>query len=147
MTGDVTYGGDGNQATLTVQGSAVQTSASGSSLFGIGGGSAFAQLQSIITTLDNGATPTADQVSAVRVALQTVIDARSVLATNANRLQSESTYTATQQANLQADQTSVAASDPVALATALSNTTTQRSALLSSLAALGKGSLFDYLST
>ena len=146
-TGDVDYSGDSNNMTLGVQGTTAQTSASGASLFGTGSSSVFASLQSVITTLQSGGTPTGDQVASLRAALQTVIDGRSVLASGAGRLQDASTYTATQQTNLQAEQTELAASDPVALATELSSTETQRSALLSSLAALGKNSLFDYLSS
>ncbi|WP_419806645.1 flagellin [Terriglobus sp.] len=144
-TGDVTYSGDANSATLTVQGKTVPTSASGTALFGDGSSGLFAQLQDVITALQSGQAPTAVQISGIRRGLQGVIDGRSALASSAKRLQDASSYTATQQTNLQAQQTAIAGTDPVALATELSNTQTQRSALLSSLAALGKNSLFDYL--
>lgn len=144
-TGTVTYNGDTRSMILTVQGATLQTSASGTSLFGSGSSSVFAQLQSIIATLQSGDTPSSDQVSGIRDALQTVINGRSALASNASRFADASTYTTTQQTNLQAEQSTVAASDPIALATELSRTEAQRSALLSSIAALGKSSLFDYL--
>lgn len=146
-TGSVTYEGDNSTMTFDVQGTSVQTSVSGASLFGYGPSSIFSRMQDLIATLQNGATPTTDQVASIRDALQSVINGRSALASGASRLEAATTYTTTQQANLQAEQTRVAASDPVALATELSNTQTQRSALLSSLAALGKSSLFDYLSS
>lgn len=145
-TGAVSYRGDANGMSFSVQGAPLQTSSSGEVIFGSGTGSVFATLQSLIGTMRGGGTPTADQVAALRSSLQAVIDGRSALATNQSRLQTAGTQLAAQQTDLQAEQTSVAASDPVALAMQLSAATTQRSALLSSLASIGKTSLFDYLS-
>ena len=144
-TGVVTYGGDNRAMSLQVLGASLQASGDGGAIFGDGSSSVFATLQNIITTLQSGTTPNADQVIGIRDALQAVIDGRSVLASSASRLEGATTYTSTQKTDLEAAQTNVAASDPVALATALSNTQTQRSALLSSLAAMGRNSLFDYL--
>jgi flagellar hook-associated protein 3 FlgL len=146
-TGAVSYQGDSAAMSFAVGGQSVQTSASGTALFGTGTRSAFATLQGVISTMTGGGTPTADQVASLRSSLQTVIDGRSALATSQSRIQAANTMISTQQTNLQAEQTSVAASDPVALAMQLSAAETQRSALLSSLAMIGKSSLFDYLSS
>ena len=70
---------------------------------------------------------------------------KSLLAASTARMNDLNTYTSTQQTNLKVQESTLAATDPVALATQLSATQTQRTALLSSLAMLGKGSLFDYL--
>ena len=146
VSGAVAYDGDSGNLTLALLGTPLPISASGTALFGSGTTSVFAQMQAIIATLQSGKTPSTDQVTGVRDALQTVISGRSLLAASASRLQDAATYTSTAQANLQAQQTAVAADDPVALATELSSTQMQRSALLSSLASLSKNSLFDYLS-
>lgn len=145
VTGAVSYVGNDGDTTLRVGGAVLSTSASGSSLFGSGSGSVFAVLQDVVTTLQSGGAPTTAQVTAIRSSLQTAIDGRSALGSSASRLTDAGTYTTTQQANLKAALTAVAASDPVALATELSAAETQRSALLSSLATIGKTSLFDYL--
>ena len=146
-TGEVSYQGDAGAVIFALGGAALQTSGSGAALFGSGNGAVFTVLQSVISTMAGGSTPTADQVASLRSALQTVINGRSALDGAQSRLQSTGTQMATQLTNLQVEQTGVAASDPVALAMQLSAASTQRSALLSSLALMGKSSLFDYLSS
>lgn len=143
--GTVSYNGDGNAVTQIAGGSAIQTSLTGSAVFGSGASSIFAALQDAATTLSSGATLSTSQVTAIRAGLQTVIDQRSLLAGNAARINDSSTYLSSQSATLQAAQTALAASDPATLATELSASEAQRTALLSSLAVIGKGSLFDYL--
>lgn len=145
VTGEVAYLGDAVASTLVLYGAALPTSLAGTTVFGNGPSSVFSALQDAITTLNNGDALSTAQVTALRDGLQTVIDQRSLLGTSAARLEDASTYTNTLQTNLKTAQTSVAASDTAALATELSAAATQRSALLSSIAMLGKGSLFDYL--
>ena len=143
--GSVTYSGDDVSTSLSAGGNTIQASAAGSAVFGTGSSSIFSRLDSVVQSLQQGQTLSANQVSDLRASLQTIIEQRSLLGTSGSRLQSVAAYTKTQQADLQVQQTEVAASDPVALATELSAAQTQRQALLSSLAILGKGSLFDYL--
>lgn len=144
--GTATYSGDSNVNTVTtLGGNSIATSAAGSSIFGDSSSPVFAALTAVITSLNAGtATNTAD-VANLRSALNVVITQRSSLDSSLSRVQSESTYVTTQQTNTKVEQTTLLAPNTVELATDLSATQSQQTALLSTLGKLNKTSLFDYL--
>jgi flagellar hook-associated protein 3 FlgL len=147
--GSVTY--VGNNATSAIPlatGAPVQSSLVGSSVFMASGASVFGALNDLITNLSNGtvdASNSSTLVGALRDSLTNVTAQRSVLNAAQNRLTGEVNYTTAQKTNLQVQQTTLLSADTVSLATELSAVTTQRSALLSTMAIVQKGSLFDYL--
>jgi flagellar hook-associated protein 3 FlgL len=147
--GSVTYAG--NTATTELQlasGGSVVTSTPGSSIFTATGASVFGALNDLITNLTNGtvdATNSGTLVGALQSALANVSTQRATLNTAQTQVTGESDYTTLQQTSLKAQQSALIAADPASLATELSSATTQRSALLSTLGIIEKGSLFDYL--
>lgn len=144
--GTVTYNGDTQISSLELQnGSTVSAALVGSSVFSDASSPVFGALQSIITTLQNGEAPDTAAVSNLRDSLTNVTTQRSILDSNMSRLNSETAYTTTQKTETQAEQSKLLSADPVALASELSASETQRTALLSTLAVVQKGSLFDYM--
>ncbi len=147
--GIVTYGGNDASASVPLlSGGTVQSSLPGSSIFTASGASVFGALNDLITSLSSGAvdaTTSTTLVSNLRSALSNVSAQRSVLDTAQSRLSSESDYVNTQETNLKAQQSTLLSADTATLATELSAVTTQRSALMSTIAIVEKGSLFDYL--
>ncbi len=144
--GTVTYSGDTSTSTLRLtNGDQIPDAVAGSTIFADVSNPVFSSLDSLITSLRGGIAPDTAQVATLRNALSTVITQRSVLGAQASRIDSEKTYVTSQQANLETDQSNLLASDPVSLATELSENKTQQSALLQSLAIVDKTSLFDYL--
>ncbi|SFS18691.1 flagellar hook-associated protein 3 FlgL [Granulicella pectinivorans] len=140
-SGTATYAGDTVQQTLkTPTGQSLVTNLPGSAVFS----STFAALGSVIAALQSN-TVTAANTTALSTALSDVSTQRTALGSSLNRLTASSTYTQTQVANLQVTQNALVAADTVQVATDLKNTETQRTAMLSLMAALSKGSLFDYL--
>jgi len=141
--GNATYAGDTVQQNVTTPGGqALVTNLPGSSVFA----GVFAALGSVIAALQtNPVSITAADSSALSAALSTVSTQRSVLGNSLNRLTASSTYAQTDVANLQAAQSSLVSADTVQVATDLKNSETQHTAMLSLMAALSKGSLFDYL--
>lgn len=146
-TGNVIYTGNSDATNVTLtSGGTVSTSLAGSSVFTASGVSVFDALNNAITALQSGATtdPTS-LVSGLHYALNNVISQRSTLNSAQSRISGESDYITAQKTNLQAQQSTLLSADTATLATELSAVTTQRSALLSTIAAVQKGSLFDYL--
>jgi flagellar hook-associated protein 3 FlgL len=148
--GTVTYTGNADSSTVTTSsGTALQTSLPGSSIFTASGASVFGALNDVINALNSGTSPDAATqatlVGNLRDALSNVTSQRSVLNTAQNRLSSESDYATQQKTNLTAQQSTLLSADTATLATELSAVTTQRSALLSTIGIVQKGSLFDYL--
>lgn len=144
--GNVTYTGN-NDATSVVltSGSTVSTSLAGNNVFTASRTSVFDALNNIITALQSGTTDPSSLVSGLRDALNNVISQRATLNSAQSRLSSESDYITAQKTNLLAQQSTLLSADPASLATELSSVTTQHSALLSTIAVVQKGSLFDYL--
>lgn len=142
-SGNATYSGDTiQQSVITPGGQSLVTNLPGSSVFA----GVFAALSSVISGLQaTPSTVTAANTAALSSALSTVSTQRSVLDSSLSRLTASSTYAQTDMTGLQASQTSLVAADTVAIATQLKSIETQRTAMLSIMAALGKGSLFDYL--
>ncbi|WP_047487893.1 flagellin [Terriglobus sp. TAA 43] len=146
-SGNVTYTGNQDITSVALtSGGSVNTSLPGSSVFTASGTSVFDALNNIITALQSGTTTNATSlVSGLRDALNGVISQRSVLNSAQSRLSGESDYITAQKTNVLAQQSTLLSADTPTLATELSAVTTQRSALLSTIAAMQKGSLFDYL--
>ena len=109
----------------------------------------FGSLNAIIAELSsNSTTDTTDAstlVGNLNDALTNVTSQRAVLDTAQSRLSTESNYVTTLKTNLSAQQSTLLSADTASLATQLSAVTTQRSALLSTIGIVDKGSLFDYL--
>lgn len=145
--GVVTYGGDAETSSVTLtSGGKLQSSLTGSSVFTASSASVFGALNDAIAALQPGSTADAATVTGdLRSALDNVTAQRAVLDTAQNRLSSESSYVAPQKTNVAADQSTLLSADTATLATELSAVTTQRSALLSTIGIVQKGSLFDYL--
>jgi flagellar hook-associated protein 3 FlgL len=141
----VTYNGDTSlQYIQTPTGQSLQTNLPGSSVFG----AAFTGLNQIIADLNSGtasASTLSTDSSALTSALSTVSTQRSLLDSSLSRLQSATNYHQTEEAQLKAQQSTLVAADPAAIATQLKSTETQYQALLSVMSALQKQSLFDYL--
>lgn len=146
-TGDVTYSGNSDTTRVALtSGSTVTTSLTGDVLFLSSNASVFGALNQAIAALQAGGSSDATSlVSGLHDALSNVITQRSVLNALQSRLSGESDYITQQKANLQVQQSTLLSADSASLATELSSVTTQRSALLSTIAVVQKGSLFDYL--
>jgi flagellar hook-associated protein 3 FlgL len=146
-SGVVTYAGDTQTSSVTLtSGGKLQSSLAGSSVFMASSASVFSALNNAIVALQPGSTADAATVTGnLRTALDIVSLQRAVLDTAQSRLSSESTYVSSQSTNVSADQSTLLSADTVTLATELSAVTTQRSALLSTIGIVQKGSLFDYL--
>ena len=145
----VTYSGD--SATLSVTsttGQHLQTSVPGSQLFGTGtANDVFSALNTLIADYQTGVVPptAAADLATLHDSLTNLSQQRSVLDSSLSRLTAAGTYAQGQQTDLQVAQSNLVSADPASLATQLSAVTTQRSALLSTIAIVEKGSLFDYL--
>ena len=147
-SGNAVYAGDTVQQTVqTPSGQALVTNLSGSSVFQAAGQDVFGALSTVIADLSADPIPAtaASDATLLNGALTNVTQQRSILDSSLSRLQATSKYTQTQVANLTAEQNTLVAADAVSVATQLQSGETQRQALLSVVATLGKGSLFDYL--
>jgi flagellar hook-associated protein 3 FlgL len=148
--GTVTYTGNTSTSTVPLlSGGTLQSSLAGSSVFLGSTGSVFDSLNAVIaelaTSSSSNTTDSASLVGNLRNALTTVTSQRAALDTAQSRLSGESDYITAQKTNLSAQQSTLLTADTASLATQLSAVTTQRSALLSTIAIVEKGSLFDYL--
>ncbi|HEY9137716.1 MAG TPA: flagellin [Terriglobus sp.] len=146
-SGNVTYSGNSETTRVVLtSGSSVTTSVAGDTLFLSSSASVFGALNQVIVALQNGSSMDATSLeSGLHDALNNVITQRSTLNAAQSRLSGESDYITQQKTNLQAQQSTLLSADTASLATELSAVTTQRSALLSTIAVVQKGSLFDYL--
>lgn len=142
-----TYNGDTNvQHIETPNGQKIQVNLPGSAVFG-GASGALSALNHLIADFSGGApsaTITTD-TAALSAALGQVSAQRGTLDSSLSRVQSTSTYTQTQEAQLKVQQNGLVAADPAMVATQLSSAETQHQALLSVMAAVQKTNLFDYL--
>jgi flagellar hook-associated protein 3 FlgL len=131
----------------TPGGQTIQMNLPGPSLFGSGSAGALGMLNKFIDDLSSGASSTtlAADSTALNDALSTVSSQRSILNGSLSTLKSTSTYAQTQEAQMKAQQGSLVASDPAAIATQLKSNQTQYEALLNVISSLNKVNLFDYL--
>lgn len=144
--GTPTYSGDAQVSTVrTLGGGSIATSVPGSAVFGDATSPVFTALNTAIAKLNAGTGTTTDDVALLRDSLNVVTTQRSTLDANLSRIQSETSYVTSQQTNTKVEQSTLLTPDNVALATDLSATESQQTALLSTLGKLNKTSLFDYL--
>lgn len=147
--GTVSYSGDSQSSTLSIAGGgSIQTSLPGSTVFGTESAQdVFSALNQLISDFSSGTVSpsTADDINTLRSSLDNVMQQRSVLGSNTQRLTSASSMASTQKTNLQVAQTELVSADTASLATQLSAVVSRTSALSSTIAATQKGSLFDYL--
>ena len=147
-SGTATYAGDSVQQTVvSPSGQSLATNLAGSTVFQASGQDVFAALSTVIADLSStpAASTSAADSAALGAALANVTQQRSVLGSSLARIQQTSTYVQTQVAGLTAQQSALVAADPASVATDLKTDETQHDALLSVIATLSKGSLFDYL--
>ncbi len=143
-----TYTGDtALQYTTTETGQKIQTNLPGSAVFTAAGTSVFGALNQAVADFASGASSATLQAdtSALTGALQTVIDQRSQIDTSLAQLKSTSTYAQTSSTQLTAAQSTLVSANTATVATQLSQAETQAQALYNTIAALEKGSLFDYI--
>lgn len=146
--GSVTYSGDDKTQTInTADGATFATSVSGAVIFGSGSSSdIFAALNNLIQIFSSGDTTNlSGGIVQLRSAFDNITAGRAQLDAGITRIDNASDAITAQKTNLQVEQTSLVAADPAQLATQLSAVETQRSALMSVIAVVQKGSLFDYL--
>ena len=144
----VNYAGDTNiQYVTTPAGQKIQINLPGTNVFGAGSAGVLGALNELIADFSGGtaaATSAADS-AALTAAIGQVSQQRSILDTSLNRLQSTSTYTQAEEAQLKVQQGNLVASDTASVATQLNSAEVQNQALMSVMSALGKNDLFDYL--
>jgi len=144
----VTYSGDATSQSIETPGrQQIQLNLPGSSIFGSGSSGPIAVLNQLIADVTSGAPASnlsADS-AALTASLGQVSTQRSLLNASLTTLQSTSSYAQTQEAQLKAQQSSLVAADPAAVATELKSNQVQYQALLSVITALQKINLFDYM--
>jgi len=144
----VTYSGDATSQSIETPGrQQIQVNLPGSSIFGSGSSGPIAVLNQLIADVTSGAPASnlsADS-AALTASLGQVSTQRSLLNASLTTLQSTSSYAQTQEAQLKAQQSSLVAADPAAVATELKSNQVQYQALLSVVTALQKINLFDYM--
>ena len=144
----ISYAGDTNiQYVTTPAGQKIQINLPGTNVFGAGSAGVLGALNQLIADFSGGtaaATSAADS-AALTAAIGQVSQQRSILDTSLNRLQSTSTYTQAEEAQLKVQQGNLVASDTASVATQLNSAEVQNQALMSVMSALGKNDLFDYL--
>ena len=144
----VTYSGDSSvQSISTPDGQKIQVNLPGSSVFGTSSSGVLQSLNQLIADFSGGsasATVTAD-TAGLTASLTQLSQQRSVLDSSLSRIESTSTYTQTQEAQLTVAQSSLVAADPATVASQLSSAETQHQALLSVMSALGSEDLFKLI--
>lgn len=146
--GSVSYSGDDKTQTVsTADGATFAASVSGAKVFGTGSAQdVFAALNNLIQMFSSGNTTNiTDGIVNLRSAFDGITAGRAQLDAGINRISNASDAAASQKTSLQVAQAALVATDPAKLATELSAEETQRSALMSVIAVVQKGSLFDYL--
>lgn len=143
-----TYVGDSAlQYTTTENGQKIQTNLPGSTVFTATGANVFAALNRVVADFTSGsdsATIAADS-AALSDSLNNVSTQRGHLGNSLSQVETTSTYAQTDAAAETAAQSALLSANTAQVATSLSNTETQAQALDNVVAALEKGSLFDYL--
>ena len=136
----ITYAGDAQvQFVTSPSGQKFQSNLPGSSVFGSGTTGVLGALNQLISDFTSNApsaTLTSD-TNALTTSLGQLSDQRSTLDSSLRRLQSTSTYTQTEESQLQIAQSSLISADPATVATQLSSAETQHQALLSVINTLG----------
>jgi len=142
-----TYNGD--QVTSTVQtpgGQKLSLNVAGSAVFTAAGSSLLGTLNQLVSDLQSGSSAAvAADSSALSAALGTVGNQRATIDTSLSQLTDTTSYAQTQEAVLEAAQTSLLSADTATVATSLQTATVQHQALISVVSTLGQNDLFSYL--
>jgi flagellar hook-associated protein 3 FlgL len=143
-----TYQGDNDVEYLeTPNGQQIQLNVPGSQIFSAAGTSVLGTLNQLIADYSTG-TPASTAVSdtdALTSALGYVTQQRVLIDNSITRLTAAQNYTQSEQTQLESVQTNLLQADVGQIATQLSTTETQQSALSQVIATLGKQSLFNDL--
>lgn len=144
----VTYNGDQDVLSITTpSGGSLQTAIPGDQIFGGGTGTSanvLGVLNNLINDFSTGASGVAD-TSALSASYSQVTGIQAAFDSSLQQLQAVSSYTQTQQVQLQQAQTNLVADNPAQVATALSTNEVQQNAIMSVMATMDKNDLFDYL--
>jgi len=144
----VSYNGDEKVQTLeSPTGQQVQLNVPGNQVFTASGANVFTALNDLIANFSSGTAnaSTENDVSALQSAITNVGQQRVVVDNSLQQLTAQSTYVQTEATQLTAAQTTLIGADTAQVATQLSTTETQQSALESVFATLTKSDLFNYL--
>jgi flagellar hook-associated protein 3 FlgL len=144
----VSYAGDSTLNYVeTPSGQKIATNIAGSDVFGSGSTGVLGALNQLISDFSGStaSSSAADDTATLSAALSNLSAQRTVLDSSLSRLQATSTYTQTEEGQLQALQGSLVSADPASIATQLSSAEVQRQSLMSVITALQKTNLFDYL--
>jgi flagellar hook-associated protein 3 FlgL len=142
----VTYTGDNVvNYVSTPGGQSIATNVPGQQIFTAAGGDLLGTLNALIQGFSTGDTATTSALtSQLSTALSQLSTQRASLDGSINRLQSASSYASQEQTRLVANQTDLLQADLPTIATELSSSTTQQSALESVIVAIEhQGTLFD----
>ncbi len=142
----VTYTGDNVvNYVSTPGGQSIATNVPGQQIFTAAGGDLLGTLNALIQGFSTGDTATTSTLtSQLSTALSQLSTQRASLDGSINRLQSASSYASQEQTRLVANQTDLLQADLPTIATKLSSSTTQQSALESVIVAIEhQGTLFD----
>ena len=143
-----TYQGDaGVQYLETPNGQKIQVNLSGSQVFSAAGADVLGTLNALIADFSSGtALPGAQtDTGALSTALNHVSQQRVLIDNSLSRLQDAESYNQSEKTQLTASQTSLLQADIGQVATQLSTSETQQTALIQVIATLGKQSLFNDL--
>ncbi|MGC9291477.1 MAG: flagellar hook-associated protein FlgL [Acidobacteriaceae bacterium] len=135
----VNYYGDGDIIyAVTPSGQKIQVNLAGDQVFGSGSSGVLASLGAVIHDLSTGAgtSTVATDIANLSGSLQTVSNQRVILDNGLSSLQSTSTYTQGQTAQLQSAEDAVVQTNTAQVATDLSQTETQYTSLLDMIASL-----------
>jgi flagellar hook-associated protein 3 FlgL len=144
----VAYSGDSVvNYVSTPGGQSIATNLPGQQVFTAAGGNLLGTLNALIQGFSTGDTATTSALtSQLSTALSQVSTQRASLDGSINRLQSASSYASQEQAQLVANQTNLLQADLPTVATNLSSSETQQSALESVIVAIEQqGTLFDHM--
>jgi flagellar hook-associated protein 3 FlgL len=142
----VSYSGDNAvNYVSTPGGQSIATNVPGQQIFAAAGGDLLGTLNALIQGFSTGDTVTTSALtSQLSTALSQLSTQRASLDGSINRLQSASSYASQEQTRLVANQTNLLQADLPTIATKLSSSTTQQSALESVIVAIEhQGTLFD----
>jgi flagellar hook-associated protein 3 FlgL len=142
------YAGDSQvQFVETPNGQKLQVNLPGSAVFGSGNSGVLGALNQLIADFTGGASNASltTDTTALTASLNLLSDQRSTLDSSLNRMQLTSTYTQTEESQLQVEQSSLVSADPASVATQLSAAETQHQALLSVINTLGSQDLFSLM--
>jgi flagellar hook-associated protein 3 FlgL len=143
----VTYQGDSTtQSIETPDGQKIQVNLSGADIFSASGADLLGALNQLVSDLNSGDTTNiATDTSALTTALGNVTTNRAELGSSLKQLTSISSYTASDETQLKAQQSALLSADPATIATDLQTSEVQHEALLNVIAGLDKTNLFDYI--